>query len=302
MSMHERLARFARKSPREQWLALCFAVRRRLVTLPFLPNRISLGYGPDAALSFWWSYMLPGFDSTKQTWAYRGPDEAELQFLCRLVRPGMCFFDIGAYHGLYGIVAGAKVEGNLRLVFFEPSARARQRIHLHLRLNRLQADVEPFALGARCGRQSFFVVSAGFTTMSSLTRPPIDHPTQEIQVETITLDTYCEEKNIHQVDVIKIDVEGGERELFKGARRVLTSFRPLILCEVLDWVTKSWGYQAREIIFTLKQYGYEWFEFAKDGRLLPHKEQASYPEVRNYLAVPCEKRAMIQPVLVNAVP
>ncbi len=296
MKIVEQLTRLTEKSYVDQWRALCFIVRRRVAALPVLLNRVSFRYQPDTTLSFWWSHVLPGSDSTKRLWEYRGPDEAELQMLCRIVRPGMCMFDIGAYEGLYGIVAGAKAAGNLRLVFFEPSARERRRIHCHLRLNRLPAVVEPLALGARCGTQSFFVVS-GYKTMNSLMPPRIDHPTQEVQVATTTLDAYCEAQRIQHVDVLKIDVEGGERDVLWGASRVLSSARPLILCEVLDWVTQPWGYHARELILMLQQYDYEWFEFARDGRLLPHSVHDAYPEVRNYLAVPREKRALILPLL-----
>ncbi len=49
--------------------------------------------------------VLPSFDPTKKAFAYRGSGEKELVFVATLLKPGMCFFDIGAYHRIYGIVA-----------------------------------------------------------------------------------------------------------------------------------------------------------------------------------------------------
>jgi FkbM family methyltransferase len=199
-----------------------------------------------------------------------------------VLRPGMCFFDIGAYHGLYGLVAAKKMAGVGRVVMFEPSPRARRRIRIHLLLNRARAAVESLALSSRRGAGEFFLVLSGFTTV------------RKIRVETATLDDYCSENGIRQVDLIKIDVEGGEMEVFKGALRVLAESRPLLICEVLDWVTRPWGYEARDLVEYLEERGYEWFDFAADGRIMPHARRQAYPEIKNYLAVPREKRVLVQ--------
>ena len=170
------------------------------------------------------------------------------------------------------------------------------------RSNGLHPTVESLALSAQPGQRSFFVVQSGFTTMNSLIPPPTPFPLQEIQVPTVTLDAYCRENGSPRVDVIKVDIEGGERELFFGARELLSSARPLLICEVLDWVTQPWGYQAREIVTHLKQYDYEWFDFREDGRLQPHREREQYPEIKNYLAVPHEKQESIRELIVDTWP
>jgi len=135
--------------------------------------------------------------------------------------------------------------------------------------------------------------------MSSLAKPSTTSPVEEIVVETITLDEYCLNKKINQIDVIKIDVEGAEMQLFKGAQGILTSVRPLIICEVLDLVTGPWAYPAREIMTYINKFGYDWFDIIADGRIMPHKQQTVYPEVKNYLAVPREKRAGIKNLIVE---
>jgi FkbM family methyltransferase len=78
------------------------------------------------------------------------------------------------------------------VIAFEPSARERRRLRLHLGLNRLSnVVVEPYAVGASTGTSVFYVVRSGFTTMNSLRPPATLDPVEEIAVETIGLDEYC---------------------------------------------------------------------------------------------------------------
>ena len=58
------------------------------------------------------------------------------------------------------------------------------------------------------------------------------------------------------MDLVKLDVEGGEREVLEGASLVLTKFRPIFICEILDAATRPWGYDAREIILMLQSFGF----------------------------------------------
>ena len=88
--------------------------------------------------------------------------------------------------------------------------------------------------------------------------------------------------------------------VFRGADRLLLQLRPLIICEVLDKVTGPWGYPARDIIAKLQRCGYDWYEVLQDGSLRRHRVQSEYPEVRNYLAVPREKRHSIEPIVTRS--
>src|SRR6202041_613634 len=85
-------------------------------------------------------------------------------------------------------------------------------------------------------------------------KPP--HSSDQVAVttvETARLDDYVFRLPLERVDLVKLDVEGGEREVLEGASLVLTKFRPTFICEVLDATTQAWGYQAREIMLMLKR-------------------------------------------------
>jgi FkbM family methyltransferase len=205
----------------------------------------------------------------------------------------MTFFDIGAHHGIYSVVAAKRLGSRGQVVAFEPSARERHRLALHLQMNDTRALVEPYAVTSRTGTFPFFVVESGFTSMNSLVFPPVQNAVRKSNVDGICLDQYVTANKIRKIDLLKIDIEGAELFAFRGARCILEFARPTIICEVLDWVTAPWGYRASEIVELLRHFDYRWFDFCEDGTVAAHVEREEYPEVRNYLAVPEEKLSQL---------
>jgi FkbM family methyltransferase len=248
--------------------------------------------------SFWWSYVPATVRLELPDTCYWGNDAPELSFLWRTLKPGMTFVDVGAHHGVYALVAAKRVGEQGKVIAFEPSDRERQRLALHMRLNGVTcAKAEGYAMAAKEGHATFFAVASNswshLTTLNSLRRPGPEHQVREVSVETMRLDHYLKRVELCGVDVLKVDTEGAELEVFSGAEYLMTVIRPFIICEVLDVTTKNWGYPARAIIERLAERGYEWFDFQPDGTLKLHQRQDEYPEVRNYLAVPREKMGQI---------
>jgi len=286
----ERIHSFLRKTPEQKWITARFFVTMWLSKLPYAPHRVHLRLSSREHMAVWWSYFPASFNPERSLLEYWGNDIGDLRFLWTHLQPGMTFLDIGAYHGLYSIVAAKKMGRVGRVVAFEPSARERDRMRLHLRCNKIDCvTVEPYALAAQEGQAPLAVVVDGYSTMNSL-RAPVDHAAKQVIVNTISLDTYLIQNRIDNVDFLKIDTEGGEVEAFRGAHALLGHIRPLIICEVLDQVTRPWGYAAAEIMSLLRTYEYEWFDILFDGRVIPHVPHNDYWEGRNYLAVPREKQ------------
>jgi FkbM family methyltransferase len=290
----ERVHSFLRKSPEERRTTARFIAMKWLAKLSYAPHRVQLGITPKESVKFWWSYFPMSFSPDRGTFEYWGDDIGDLRFLWKFLQPGMTFLDIGAHHGLYSVVAAKRIGRAGRAVAFEPSPRERQRMRLHLRYNGVKSvTLEPCALAAKEGVASLTVVVDGYTTMNSLRPPPIDHATKQVKVETISLDAYLSCEKIDSVDLMKIDTEGGELDAFRGADRLLSRTRPLIICEVLDLVTRSWGYAASDIIKLLRTYDYEWFDILADGSTQPHYPREEYLGVKNYLAVPRERKGLL---------
>jgi FkbM family methyltransferase len=290
----KRVDRFLRKTPAQRRIAVRFVLTMWLARLNYAPHRVDLNLAAHEHVKFWWSYFPANFTADRGMFEYWGEDVGELRFLWKYLQPGMTFLDLGAFHGIYSIIAAIRLGDDGRVVAFEPSPRDRRRLKLHLRYNRVSSVIaEPFAVAAGEGKASLVTVVHGFTNMNSLRPPAIDHPLKKVEVQTISLDEYVNRNKIDRVDLMKVDAEGGEIEIFKGAHSLLTSLRPLVICEVLDKVTRPWGYRARDIVERLRAYDYGWFDIFSNGDVVPHRPRNEYPDVKNYLAVPREKQKLL---------
>lgn len=218
-------------------------------------------------------------------------ENAERQFVERYLEAGMTVLDIGAHHGFYSLLASKKVGDNGRVVAFEPSPRERKRLVRHLSLNACSnVLVEETALGETEGQADFFLVANKETGCNSLRQPQTKHPTRRVQVQVKRLDEYLRTAQIGRVDFIKLDVEGAELSVLRGAGEVLKSRpRPILLCEVQDLRTGAWGYPAMEIIKFLAERGYVWFKLLEDGSLRKVDTNGRKEWDGNFAAVPPER-------------
>ena len=90
------------------------------------------------------------------------------------------------------------------------------------------------------------------------------------------------------MEFIKLDVEGGELAVLRGAEELLQRVpRPVILCEVLEMRTRPWGYPDRLIIEFLVSKDFVWFELCSKGDILALKGTSSEFH-GNFVAVPRE--------------
>jgi FkbM family methyltransferase len=288
-----RLENFLHKTWDERLMTARYLTRQSLAKIPYVPVPVRMKVSEDEEIQFWWSYVVPYFDARRGFFDYWGHDLGDLRFLWKTLRPGMVFLDVGAHHGIYSIVAAKKLGHRGTVVAFEPSSTEYRRLCLHVRQNFLTSiRTESLALGSATSTRPFFRITSGDTTRGGLKPPHSSDQVAVTTVDTARLDDYVLRLPLERVDLVKLDVEGGEREVLEGASLVLTKFRPTFICEVLDATTQAWGYQAREIMLMLRRFDFDWFDICSDGSLIAHEIRDHYPDIRNYVAVPKEKCAM----------
>lgn len=243
-----------------------------------LPTRLSTG-------ALW----LAETDTLGDAVFLRQYETVEQRFIERFLRGGMVFLDVGAHHGLYSLLASNKVGRNGRVVAFEPSTRERRKLLRHLILNGCEnVIVESSALCNQIGYGSLFIVDGRETGCNSLRRPAVPEDTHIELVRLETLDHYMEMAGIGHPDLIKLDVEGAELQVFEGATKVLQSrTRPIVMCEVFDIRTAPWGYRASTIYQFLAGLDFQWFSFMSSGGLISYPDREEHHA--NLLAVPEER-------------
>jgi FkbM family methyltransferase len=253
----------------------------RFLPVP-LPVRLRRG--------IWW---LAENDYCGATIALAELDSRESAFVESFLRPGMNILDIGAHHGFYTLLASARTGPTGQVLAFEPSPRERKRLRRHLHLNRCtNVTVQECALGSTEGIADLFVVEDTETGCNSLRPPNVPQSVKAISVKVSTIDRCLELAGIDRVDFVKLDVEGAEIEVLKGAPQLLKRKpRPVMMCEVEDVRTSPWGYPAKLIIEFLAKRDYHWFALSTEAQLTRVPTGASFDG--NYIAIPDERIDML---------
>jgi FkbM family methyltransferase len=163
--------------------------------------------------------------------------------ICRWIienlRDGDVFFDVGAHCGWNSLKAARRVGNEGKVIAFEPSPPLVNLLSYHQRRNHLrQITVVTRAVSDRdAGTAQFFLLNEGLSSQNSLTIGRTGLPFLESArrtptvVRTIKLDTFCTTTGLIP-NVIKIDVEGAEGMVLRGAEAVLREFHPAVIVSV----------------------------------------------------------------------
>lgn len=193
----------------------------------------------------------------------REPLESEnvpFAMLRHLVRPGDVVYDAGANLGLYARYLVTCL-GAGRVIAFEPVAENRSMLERNLELGGIASKVTllPFALADEDGSAEFQVddMQSASGTLSRVTggepclgRRMVGLGPLTAEVACRSLDSLAAEGELPLPDLVKIDVEGAEALLLRGARRLLGEHRPKLVIELHGAAV------AREVLTILEDLGY----------------------------------------------
>jgi FkbM family methyltransferase len=143
--------------------------------------------------------------------------------LFSLLRGTGVFLDVGAHIGYYSLYMLPRVQD---VCAFEPDPR----MHVLLEKNvggKRNIEVISCAVGATQGRARFTLERDA--EVSHLAKEN-ENPGNQIVVDVVTLDAFVAERRI-AIDAIKVDVEGHDAEVIRGALNVLAQQQPLVLTE-----------------------------------------------------------------------
>ncbi|MEM0144066.1 MAG: FkbM family methyltransferase [Candidatus Parvarchaeum sp.] len=180
------------------------------------------------------------------------------QYIKKNLKPGGSFIDVGANSGYYSLLA-SNIVGESGVVYsFEPFPQSYNRLKKNIELNMIRnIKIFNIALSSYDG-VGVLNVSKSSDGLNSLEN--ISLVSETIKVNVNKLDTLLGEKT---VDMIKIDAEGSELDIIKGARAVLTKTRYL---KIIYEINRSF-YKTEHIMDELNTMGFASFTFNDSGRL-----------------------------------
>jgi len=165
--------------------------------------------------------------------------------------------DVGANIG-WTALRFASINPNATIIAFEPHPITFQKAQDNLGRNSFNNILcLNIGLGESESILKIYELMDNNSGMNRIVLEELDRPYKEVKIER--LDDVLESRNIHQVDMIKMDVEGFEGFVLKGASKTLTSSNAKILMETDDDFLKNNGSSAWGVIDILKGYGYQTF-------------------------------------------
>jgi FkbM family methyltransferase len=233
----------------------------------------------------------------RQMWA--GVYEPHVrECLDALLKPGDVYIDVGAHIGFHAATAAYRVGAEGRVFAFE----ADPAVHGRLARNLAQfpwAQAVHGAVWEHSGTLAFerssFEQESGWGTLCNVRDLGKG---EHVNVRAVSLDDWCRETQIVRVDVMKIDAEGSELAVLRGAQRMLDRFHPAIVLEINGILLEQTGTSATKIVDFLMAGGYTLYYLS--FRQLRRWELSTDADFSESLCLPAERAANALPRLADA--
>ncbi|MEA2193508.1 MAG: hypothetical protein QOI73_3629 [Solirubrobacteraceae bacterium] len=184
-----------------------------------------------------------------------GYEDFARQLFVQALRPGATVVDGGAHIGLYTLMSSARIGATGRVHAFEADPYNLAALRLNVLRNGLHnVDIVAMALSDRAGTSTYHV-SSGTIASSLVSKRYVDDAT-EISVETTTIDAVLGSRPAPYV-VVKLDVEGAEERVLRGAQRTLrTCAAGCVLAEHNPDALLDGGSSGSSIVELLRELGF----------------------------------------------
>ncbi len=222
------------------WPALDAGIYAILDFLTHLRARVAHFSFPKNYIRRWKLNML---------WGLYEPETYEL--FKKIIKPGMIVVDIGAHIGYFTRLFSTLVGPTGRVYAFEADP---ENFALLIKNTRGFRNIEKINLACteKTGMIDFW---RGEKTGTHSTIQASFH-SQKIAVPCISLDEWMKRESVLRIDLIKMDIEGGERAAFLGMAKTLKDTRVLVT-EFAPALIEAAGGTPDEFLNTLESYGFQ---------------------------------------------
>jgi FkbM family methyltransferase len=245
---------------------------------------------------------LRTFDLLEVSLLLASPREPEFEnedrlLFRKLVKPGDVVYDIGANIGYHTVLFSSLAGPTGRVYAFEPQPallpnlrRTVKGLHNALLLECALSDAE--------GTLTFHIPDHGYHMLASLGDPGV--PSQAVLCNAVTLDSVYERDEVKAPDFVKIDVEGAEPLVFRGAHRLLNrKHAPVLFFEQWREAAQRLGFaktEAADFVLSLPAANYQLYKVSGPS---VSKLNVNDIEKGNLLAVPQERGGTLPPELIT---
>lgn len=218
---------------------------------------------------------------------YDSFEESEILFTRKFLKSGDCFVDAGANIGLFSLNAASCV-GSLGHVYaFEPAPVTFVRLQENVKLNQFDnITLVNAGLSDKNERLQLQVSLSGFDAWNSFASLDCLGDKTTVNVPVVTIYDYMLNQGILNVTLLKIDVEGWEMYVLKGATELMKSENaPVLMVEFTEENAFAAGFYCGEIFDFVRSFGYEWYSYnALTNSLELQRKKLHYP-YENLIAI-----------------
>ena len=180
----------------------------------------------------------------------------------RHLRPGDTAIDVGANIGSHTLHLARYVGSRGRVFAFEPTAFAHQKLLANIALNptlsaRIIAEQIMLVDAAERALAPQLYSSWPLTAGAPVHAKHLGRLMDTAGARAVSLDEYVESARVSSVALIKVDVDGHECSVLRGAIGAITRFRPVIVMEVAPYVLRDTGHDLGDLVEIVASLGYE---------------------------------------------
>jgi FkbM family methyltransferase len=189
---------------------------------------------------------------------YFNIQETSRKRLNSLINKSNVFYDIGANIGHVSLVASNLINENGIIYSFEPHPVSFKQFKNHIELNDIS---NIFAFNVGLGSSSSFVNMLEVEGNAGANRIVASNVKNSnfTLINIVSLDEFILNKNAEVPDLIKVDVEGYELEVFKGAENLLNDIKPKLFFELDERLLKLQNTSPIELLMFLSKFDYKFF-------------------------------------------
>lgn len=198
----------------------------------------------------------------------------QLRYLDRRITAESVFIDVGANHGEFTLFAAKRARKG-KVLSFEPSSRLFKELRDNVERNGLtNVCLFNLGLGDAPGRLPLYertaMVADGTVHDGLPTLYRVDSRSSFMEEASLTtLDDSMRKESASRADFLKIDVEGAEMSVLRGAEQTIRLCRPVIIIEVAAETCAAAGYSCRELVDYIADQGYSLEIIEPSGRTAP---------------------------------